>query len=86
MRSRFGFVGAFFSCVIISLTLLTAGCAHRYYDADHNDYHRWNRNEVVYYNQWTTQNHMDPHRDYKHLSKEDQKRYWDWRHNHGDHH
>jgi hypothetical protein len=28
------------------------------------------------------ENHSAPHRDYRHLSKEDQKRYWDWRHNH----
>ncbi|HUK48436.1 MAG TPA: hypothetical protein VLW06_12625 [Terriglobales bacterium] len=80
MASRFGFLGYLLSSAVLGVMLLTAGCAHRYYDADHNDYHRWNHNEVVYYQQWSTENHVN--RDYKHLSKEDQQRYWDWRHNH----
>jgi hypothetical protein len=82
MASRFRSVGYFTLCAVILLAMVTAGCAHRYYDADHNDYHRWNGNERVYYNQWVVENHGAPHRDYRHLSKEDQKRYWDWRHNH----
>ena len=65
------------------LALLTTGCAtHRYYDPYHHDYHHWDSSETVYYNQWVVEYHMDPHRDYRHLSKEDQRRYWDWRHNH----
>ena len=50
------------------------------YDPYCHDYHRWDADETVYYNQWVTQNHIDSHRDYRHLSKEDQKRYRDWRH------
>jgi ribonuclease HI len=82
MTSHFGWAARLTATAVVGLTLLTVGCAHRYYDADHNDYHRWNSNETVYYNQWVTENQMDAHRDYRHLSKEDQKRYWDWRHNH----
>jgi hypothetical protein len=83
MASRFRSLGYFTSCAVILLAMVTAGCAHRYYDAaDHNDYHRWNGNEWVYYNQWVVESHGAPHRDYRHLSKGDQKRYWDWRHNH----
>ena len=71
--------------VVLLLALFTAGCETHYYrayDPDHGDYHCWNHQETVYYQQWTTENHMDAHRDYRHLSKEDQRRYWDWRHNH----
>ena len=75
------------SCGVLLLALATAGCAHRYYDPDHNDYHRWDHQERGYYNQWAVENHVDSHRDYNHLSKDDQKRYWDWRHSHdNDHH
>jgi hypothetical protein len=59
--------------------------AHRYYDTDHNDYHRWNNNETVYHNQWVIESRVEPHRQYKELSREDQKQYWEWRHNHHDH-
>jgi hypothetical protein len=84
MRSRFG---RLYSCALILLALATAGCAHRYYDSYHNDYHRWDHQERVYYNQWAGENHIDSHRDYNHLSKDEQKRYWDWRHSQDhDHH
>jgi hypothetical protein len=59
----------------LMLPLATLGCVHHYHD-------NWNSQETVYYNQWVTENHRDPHVDYQHLSKEDQKRYWDWRHSH----
>ena len=80
MKFGLGRLGKFSAGVVIFFALLTAGCAHRYYDADHNDYHRWNHDEIVYYQTWSTQNHID--RDYRHLSREDQQRYWDWRHSH----
>ena len=51
-------------------------------DPYYRDHHRWNNNEVVYYNQWTVETHHDPHVDYGRLQKDDQKAYWDWRHNH----
>lgn len=81
MASDFGWAGRFAATAVVALALFTVGCAHRYYDVDHGDYHRWDANETVYYNQWVAENRMDAHRDYRHLSKEDQKRYWDWRHN-----
>jgi hypothetical protein len=58
----------------LMLPLATVGCAHRYYSPHEDDY-----------NQWVTENHGDAHVDYQHLSKEDQKRYWDWRSSHHDH-
>jgi hypothetical protein len=83
MTSGFRSVGYLFTCAVILLALATAGCAHHYYttyDPYYNDYHHWDAQEHVYYQQWVTENHIDPHRDYRHLSKEDQKRYLDWRH------
>lgn len=82
MKFRVGYLGKVSAGLVVLLALLTVGCAHRYYDPDYNDYHRWNHHEVVYYQQWSTQNHID--RDYDRLSREDQRRYWDWRH-HQDH-
>jgi hypothetical protein len=55
MASRFRSVGYFTLCALILLAMVTTGCAHRYYDNDHNDYHRWNGNERVYYNQWVVE-------------------------------
>ena len=80
--------------LLLATALVTAvaglGCHDHYYrayDPYYTDYHTWDHNEVVYYNQWATETHRDPHRDYKKLSKEDQKEYWTWRHNHDhDHH
>jgi hypothetical protein len=67
--------------------LVTTGCGgHRVYDPYYSDYHRWDSHENVYYQQWIVEGHRDPHRDYKHLNKDEQKQYWDWRHSHGDHH
>jgi hypothetical protein len=79
MRSRFE---RLFSWAVVLLALATAGCAHRYYDPYYNDYHVWDHQERVYYNQWLVENHIDTHRDYNHLSKEEQHKYWDWRHQH----
>jgi hypothetical protein len=65
---------------------VTTGCgghSYRVYDPYHNDYHRWDSHETVYYNQWTTDNHRD-NRDFRKLNKDDQKQYWDWRHSHHD--
>lgn len=74
-----------FSIAIITL-FLTVGCAdhhyYRSYDDDHGDYHTWNNNETVYYQQWETQNHYD-HRDFKDRDKDQQKQYYDWRHKQG---
>ncbi|MGA2345940.1 MAG: hypothetical protein ABSF93_08025 [Candidatus Sulfotelmatobacter sp.] len=59
---------------------------YRVYDPYYTDYHVWNDEEVGYYNRWTVETHRDAHRDFKKLNKDEQKEYWTWRHNHGDHH
>jgi hypothetical protein len=55
------------------------------YDAYYSDYHEWNSGEVVYYQQWSRENHRDEHREFRKLKPEEQKEYWNWRHSHGDH-
>jgi len=82
----------------VSLLVLAAGllaaaagnaCAehhtYRVYDPYYTDYHVWNSDEVGYYHRWAGETHHDPNRDFRKLPKEDQKEYWTWRHNHGDH-
>jgi hypothetical protein len=75
----------------LSVPVITTACAHHYYrsyDPGYGDYHTWNSNENVYYQQWETQNHYD-HRDFKDRDKDQQKQYYDWRHQHehdNDHH
>lgn len=79
-------------------TLLLAGalvsslagmaCEHHYYrvyDPYYTDYHKWDRNEVVYYRQWADETRRDRDRDFRKLRPEEQKEYWTWRHNHRDH-
>ena len=71
---------------LVSPALNTACAEHHYYrayDVDHGDYHQWNDQENVYYHQWVVENHRDD-RDFRKLNKDDQKKYWDWRHNHHD--
>ena len=70
----------------LASSLAGIGCAehhYRVYDPYYTDYHVWNNDEVVYYHRWADENHRD--RDFKKLRPEEQKEYWTWRHNHGDH-
>lgn len=85
--------GSRFSSLLLATALAAStlgaiGCAphpYRVYDPYYSDYHVWNNDEVVYYNQWATETHHDPHADFRHLPKDDQKAYWTWRHNHEHH-
>lgn len=65
------------------------GCAehhaYRVYDPYYTDYHTWNNDEVVYYHRWAEETHHDRDRDFRKLPPNEQKEYWTWRHNHGDH-
>jgi hypothetical protein len=76
-----------FLAAALAASALSTACAHHYhrvYDPYYSDYHVWNDNEVVYYHQWSRENHYDEHRDFRHLPPEQQKRYWTWRHSRGD--
>lgn len=72
----------------MGLSVAGLACEHHYYrayDPYYTDYHVWNGDEDAYYHRWADETHRDAHRDFRKISKEDQKEYWTWRHNHGDH-
>jgi hypothetical protein len=63
--------------------VLASGCAAhaRYYDDYRADYHPWNDGEVRAYRVWLVERHYE-YRDFNRLSREDQRAYWRWRHDH----
>ena len=69
----------------LAAPLAIVGCAarvgvgYRVYDPYRSDYHVWDNGEVGYYNQWLVETHR-PHRDFRKLRPEDQRQYWQWRH------
>jgi hypothetical protein len=70
------------------LMLMISSCAvqvrsGRVFDADRSDYHTWDDHENGFYNQWVVETHR-PHRNFEKLQKEDQRQYWQWRHDHPD--
>jgi len=89
MNSTKQLAGSVWLTLALALPMLTTACAeHRYYrayDPYYHDYHRWDHGEDVYYQRWVVETHRDPHRDFRHLDRDDQKAYWDWRHKQGDH-
>jgi hypothetical protein len=84
MPSKYRHLSSLLLAVAFLAPAVMTGCGTRnYHDPYYNDYHRWDRHETVYYNQWTVENHRG-HRDFRKLSNEDQKQYWTWRHSHHD--
>ena len=75
---------------LMAAPIFVAGCAahatygYRVYDSGHADYHVYDRDEEVYYNQWVVETH-GPHRDFRKLHDNDRREYWKWRHEHHDH-
>jgi len=69
----------------LSAPAVITGCAehntYRVYDRDHDDYHRWDQHEIVFYSQWEHETHRD-HRDFDKRDESEQKEYWNWRHSH----
>jgi hypothetical protein len=84
MRKLTRTLSMFALTVALSAPVLVGGCSgggyYRSYDPDHNDYHVWNNDEVVYYNRWEHDTHRD-HVDFRKRKSDDQKEYWTWRHN-----
>jgi len=81
--------GSLLLAAALTSSLGALGCGehhyYRVYDPYYTDYHRWDNDEVVYYRRWAAENHRDPDRDFRKIRPEEQKEYWTWRHNHGDH-
>ena len=75
---------------LMAAPIFVAGCAahatygYRVYDSGHADYHVYDRDEEVYYNQWVVETQR-PHRDFRKLHDNDRREYWKWRHEHHDH-
>lgn len=68
---------------IFFVSMVATGCAVRYYDADHRDYHRWDRDEDrAYHDYWRERHEHEDYRDYGRLSDDQQREYWNWRHAH----
>lgn len=84
MRPIKRYLGSLLMVTVLGSTVAIAGCAVRMYDGDHDDYHRWNHQENVFYLQWEQDTHRD-HRNFRDRDDRDKKDYWDWRHNHHDH-
>lgn len=87
MRPAYRYLGSLVLSAAVVSSLGSLGCASRgrarVYDSYHNDYHRWDNHETVYYERWENEGHRD-RRDYQHRNKDEQKEYWDWRHNRHD--
>lgn len=78
-----GFLGTLVLGATIVAPVFASGCAAhtRYYDEYHTDYHTWNNGEVGAYRGWIGERHYE-YRDYNRLSREQQRDYWNWRHDH----
>jgi hypothetical protein len=86
MRKTFLIPRGFLLAAAVALPAAVSACAtHRYYDSDDRVYHRWNHDEVVFYQRWERETRR-PHVDYDRRSDNDRRAYWHWRHDHrGDH-
>ena len=82
-----GFLGPLVLGTAMLAPLVTSGCYTqvRYYDSYHSDYHRWNDGEVRSYRVWLGERHYE-YRDYNRLNKDEQRDYWNWRHDHAGNH
>ena len=86
MRKTFLIPRGFLLAAAVALPAAVSACAtHRYYDSDDRVYHRWNHDEVVFYQRWERETRR-PHVDYDRRSDNDRRAYWHWRHDHRDDH
>ena len=53
----------------------------RYYDRVHRDYHVWNDGEDHAYRRFLEENHR-AYRDWSRAKRNEQNKYWRWRHEH----
>jgi len=75
------FLGAVLSYPVV----VQAADAHRYYDADHKDYHEWNGDEDHAWRHWLEEQHRGYH-EWTRANRREQREYWKWRHEHMDWH
>jgi hypothetical protein len=70
---------------LASAGMASFGCSThvRYYDADHNDWHRWDDHEDRAYRRYWDDKHSN-YREFTSLNDNEKKDYWKWRHDHPD--
>jgi hypothetical protein len=59
-----------------------SGVELRFYDRDHRDYHRWDRDEDRRYRAYLAERHRR-YLAFQRASRQRQHAYWQWRHEHG---
>ena len=74
------YLGSLLLASTMIVPVMVAGCEAgvRYYDADHRDYHRWNRGEDRYYRLYWSDRHEN-YREWTSLNEREQSDYWRWR-------
>jgi hypothetical protein len=82
MRRLPRYIGSLFLAAALITPVAVTSCAGHagVYDESHGDYHNWDDHEETVYKGYLSDNHKD-YTPYKQLNKNDQKSYWDWRHN-----
>jgi hypothetical protein len=84
-----GFMRRYFQIVLLGVGLmaplaLSAGDhPKRYYDREHRDYHEWNDGEQQSYQRFLSEKRYE-HHDWQRARKQEQRDYWQWRHQHPD--
>lgn len=80
-------LGSLALAAAMASSIAIAGCSsNRYYRAQdpyYHDSHVFNNGEVVYYQQWEGERHLE-HREFQTRTPEEQHAYFDWRHSHHD--
>ena len=85
MRISHRGLGSLLTALAFAVPAAVAGCAtHSVYDDEYRDYHRWDRNENVFYIRWEGETHRD-HREFAKRSEPERRQYWKWRHHDSDH-
>jgi hypothetical protein len=78
--TTFLLAAALVSPVIISGCAARVSTGYRVHDGYYNDDHVWDDNEIVFYNRWEGETHRN-HRDFRRRHADEQKDYFNWRHN-----
>ena len=86
MERRHGMIRVAMLALLGVLTLSATGCYAGYagvrvYDPGYGDYHYWNSGEEAQFRVYLNER-REPYRDYRGLSRDDQRDYWKWRHEH----
>jgi hypothetical protein len=83
MRRTYRTMGTILLAAATLAPLALSGCAARVrvYDDYHADYHYWDGREDRAYRAWLAERHYE-YREYARLNREEQREYWNWRHNH----